>query len=71
MKIDDYLKASGSTDPEFADRIGVSRQALWRYKSGIRTPRPAILARIREATDGQVTANDFVPLPAHANGQTA
>jgi len=66
MKIEAWLKQAGIADPDFADRIGVSRQALWRYKAGIRTPRPAVLVRIREATDGHVSANDFLaPAPSH------
>jgi transcriptional regulator with XRE-family HTH domain len=61
MKISDWLAKADIADSEFADRIGVSRQALSRYKAGARTPRPNVLARIREATNGRVTANDFVP----------
>lgn len=61
MKISDWLRTSEHSDTEFADRIGVSRQALSRYKAGTRMPRPEVLARIREATGNAVTADDFVP----------
>jgi transcriptional regulator with XRE-family HTH domain len=61
MKISDWLDKADIADSEFADRIGVSRQALSRYKAGTRTPRPSVLARIRAETNGRVTANDFVP----------
>ncbi|WP_425491969.1 hypothetical protein [Kaustia mangrovi] len=39
--------------------IGVTRQALHRYKVGARIPRPAIMARIESVTGGSVRANDF------------
>lgn len=61
MKISDWLDTAEIADSEFADRIGVSRQALSRYKAGTRTPRPTVLARIRAETNGRVTANDFLP----------
>ena len=61
MDITSWLRSTETPDGIFAERIGVSRQALHRYKVGERTPRPSVLSRIREATNGAVTANDFVP----------
>jgi len=63
MKISDWLEAQEISDSDLAERIGVSRQALYRYKAGHRTPRPSIIHRIREATNGAVTADDFLPDP--------
>lgn len=60
MRLDDFL-ADLPKDRDFAAEIGVSRQALHRYRRGERTPRPQILARIRDASAGAVTANDFMP----------
>lgn len=61
MRLADYLSTNEISDAAFASRIGVSRQALHRYRRGERMPRPDQLHRIREATDGAVTADDFLP----------
>lgn len=61
MRLDDFLRQTPQSDVAFADAIGVSRQALHRYRRGERTPRPEVMARIREATSGAVTADDFLP----------
>lgn len=66
MKLADYLAQQEISDSAFADRIGVSRQALWRYKSGDRRPEWDVLERIAHETSGQVTPNDFLPVPAPA-----
>lgn len=44
-----------------AERVGVDLSNLARYERGERMPRPAVLARIRDVTQGAVTANDFLP----------
>lgn len=69
MDIASWLSTTSTPDSAFADRIGVSRQALHRYKTNVRTPRPAILARIRAETAGAVTADDFLPHEAPAEAQ--
>ncbi|MFG1376130.1 helix-turn-helix domain-containing protein [Xanthobacter autotrophicus] len=61
MDIATWLSQNDVSEAEFAVRIGVTRQSIWRYRSGERVPRPGVIARIREATGGQVTANDFFP----------
>ena len=38
----------------------VSEGAVKKWRYGERTPRPHQMARITAATDGQVTANDFM-----------
>lgn len=60
MDISSWLRSTKTSEGQFAEHIGVSRQALHRYKNGERTPRPYVLARIREATNGAVTADDFL-----------
>jgi len=72
MKLAEYLKTAEGPDADFASSIGVSRQALHRYCSGERTPRPEVMVRIRDATKGAVTADDFLPAsPAPAEGAAA
>ncbi|TRO96756.1 helix-turn-helix transcriptional regulator [Glycocaulis profundi] len=60
MTLSDWLKTSNVTPSAFADRIGVSRQAVHRYVEGDRIPRREVLTKINEATGGAVTANDFL-----------
>lgn len=64
MTLAAWLTKTETTDAVFADRIGVTRQALWRYKTLTRVPRPEIISKISRATEGEVTANDFFPAPA-------
>lgn len=61
MKLASYLEREKISDSAFAARIGVSRQALWRYKSGDRRPEWALLEKIVAETCGAVTPNDFLP----------
>jgi len=59
MKITDWLTKNNISDADFAERIGVSRQALWRYKAGDRIPKRSILDRIKDETGGDVRPADF------------
>ena len=64
MKIRDYLQQNGIKVSDFADSIGKSRQAVYEWMW--ETKRPAdekTYALIFEATNGQVTANDFFNVP--------
>ncbi|TFE97751.1 hypothetical protein B5M44_14185 [Shinella sumterensis] len=60
MTLTSWLTKTNTSDADFAERIGVTRQALWRYKVAGRVPKPEIIARISRATNGKVTANDFM-----------
>lgn len=63
MKLADYLARNDISRHEFAKQIGVTSEAVrqWLISSTDRMPQRPILARIVEATDGQVTALDFIP----------
>ncbi|BAU91196.1 hypothetical protein MPPM_2591 [Methylorubrum populi] len=62
MQLDAYLRANDLTDEAFARRLGpgVSAWAVRKWRYGQRIPRLAQQRRIREATDGEVTANDLI-----------
>jgi DNA-binding transcriptional regulator YdaS (Cro superfamily) len=62
MHIETYLIKNKLESSKFAELIGVSYQSVYKYITGERRPRPNILAKISEATGGQVTANDFYNL---------
>jgi transcriptional regulator with XRE-family HTH domain len=64
MQLATYLSQKEISDGDFAEAIGVSRQAVHRYKTGERFPERAVLQKIAEATGGNVTANDFMPAQA-------
>lgn len=59
MNFEAWMRAANLTDAAMAGRIGVSTFAVRKYRRAERIPTPQIMARIVEATDGQVTANDF------------
>lgn len=60
MKLSDFLSEHQISQADFANRIGATQAAVSRYLDGKRMPRRYHLARIKEATGGSVTADDFV-----------
>nr|WP_321182385.1 helix-turn-helix domain-containing protein [Methylobacterium sp. Leaf122] len=69
MKLADYLSEAEIRPATFAERIGVTRQTLWRYMSGDRRPEWDVLERIRTETGGEVTPNDFLEEAAPAEAR--
>lgn len=59
MTLREWLDRNKVTVEVFADRIGTHHSSVSRYAGG-RMPRKEVLKRIKEATDGQVTADDFL-----------
>lgn len=70
MQLAAYLKANELSDEDFGQRIGVTRQAVHRYKNG-RFPEKETLKLIVEATGGAVTPNDFLQALAAPEQQGA
>jgi transcriptional regulator with XRE-family HTH domain len=60
MKLATYLESHAISDAAFGEAIGVSRQAVFRYRTGERRPEWAVLEAIARATGGAVTADDFM-----------
>ena len=58
MKLKEYRKSQGLTQPEFAEMIGRKASAVSRYENG-RTPEPDTIKEIAKITQGAVTPNDF------------
>jgi DNA-binding transcriptional regulator YdaS (Cro superfamily) len=75
MTLQDYLKeaypdmAPSAADEAFAKKIGTSRQSINRYRVSGNFPAPEIIARIRDATRGLVTAEDLLPEQYRARSQ--
>ena len=59
MKLKEYLKINNIKAKDFAEKIGVTPAYVTLIHQGKRWPRVDLMRRITEATDGQVTANDF------------
>ena len=71
--LEKFLISRGLTQEAFAELIGSTQESVSRYISGERTPRRDVMVRIIAATDGDVTANDFLPRDASpgASGRLA
>lgn len=63
MKLNEYLKNNCLTNGMFAETLGISAEAVRRYRRGIRIPSADMMLRIVEVTGGEVTPNDFYSLP--------
>lgn len=59
MTLADWLTQQNLSPSEFAVRLNKPQPTIQRYVTGKRIPEPEIMAQIIEATDGQVTPNDF------------
>lgn len=60
MRLKTYLRLNGLTQKQFAENVGSTYWAVRKWCYGERMPRPAQLRKINSATNGQVTANDFM-----------
>lgn len=59
MRLSRFLDDRKIPDSDFAVRIGVSRQAIYRYKNSERLPDQPTMEKIFKETDGLVAPNDF------------
>lgn len=60
-KLDTYLRGAGLDDEAFATMVDASTGAVRKWRYGERVPRPQQMVRIKQATAGAVTADDFMP----------
>lgn len=61
MRLDDWIKAQGTTRAKFAERVGVSPSLIAQLCTDRVWPGKGVAARIAAETSGEVTANDFLP----------
>ncbi len=59
MKLEDYLIKTGISDEEFAERIGLTKHAIRKYRSGARFPLKWVGLAIEKETKGKVAPNDW------------
>lgn len=60
MKLADYLSDKKIRPSAFAATLGVPPSTVMRWANGTRLPRLEAVAAIHRATDGAVTAEDFI-----------
>lgn len=65
MKLGDWLRENHMTHEDFAAKVDVDHSTISRIiprpgKKQTRKPSFELVSKIAKATDGQVTANDFV-----------
>lgn len=67
MRLNEWMNAGSISDEALAARLEVDRTTISRIRRGTRMPSPEMMRKIRDATNGSVTANDFV----HEAGEEA
>lgn len=70
MTLDRFLSLSNTLPSQFAARIGVSASTITRIVRGERRPNLETLQKIVRATEGAVTADDFM-LPGRETERAA
>lgn len=63
MNLREFLKARSMSEADLGRALGVGQATVNRYIRGERIPRPEVMRRIVEVTDGQVGPADFYDLP--------
>lgn len=69
MKLETYLRKKNLKDAQFGELIGVSQSQVSRLKSGVSYPSWKTVEAIERATNGKVTARDFVKPQAEERAQ--
>lgn len=60
MRLGDWLDEHRMADATLADKLGVDRSTVGRWRAGDSKPRDKTMRRLIEITAGAVTANDFL-----------
>lgn len=71
MKLTDYISSKKMTASQFAGEVGVPASTITRLLRGERRPGINLISRIVQATEGRVTAEDFLPPAPAAQGEVA
>lgn len=62
MKLAQFMTEHGYTDASMAEEIGnCSEFAVRKWKYGERTPRPQVIDRIQQISNGKVGLKDWLP----------
>lgn len=66
MRLADYLTETGTSRVAFAESVGISGGFVTQLCNGEAWPGRDVAARIKNATDGKVTPDDFLPARTEA-----
>ena len=61
MKLRDWMDGRKLSQPALAAKLGVTQATVSRYASGDLTPSLAVIQRLDELSDGEVSFVDFLP----------
>lgn len=61
MKLADWMSQKSFDDDEVAALLGTDRATVSRIRREVNKPSWPLAAKIKAATDGSVTADDFLP----------
>ena len=67
MRLDTYLENRNISYAEFAETLGVTRNAVMYWCRGLRRPSVENTLAIEEATDRHVTARDLIAMVLHGD----
>lgn len=68
MQLRQYLSENNLTAKSFSDLLGVSEFTVGKWVRGERIPRPEVMRKIAEVTNGKVRADDFFGIEGGCNG---
>lgn len=60
MKLSEWMSWKGLTDEQLAGTVSVDRVTISRIRRGTNRPSWELAARLKEISDGAVTADDFL-----------
>ena len=60
MQLDNYMRVMRLTDADLAELVGVDRSTVSRVRRGKTRPSWDLIRKIRTASEGLVTADDFL-----------
>lgn len=60
MNLREYLDKREISQSEFADMIGVTKQAVSKYLSGERSPKTPVAMKIQKITHGNVSMEELM-----------
>lgn len=59
-----YRKTAGKSLEDVARAVGTARSTISRIETGDIMPSLGLIARLKQATNGALTAEDFMPMEA-------
>ena len=71
MNLHEWMIREGYLDQELASLVGSDRTTISRVRRGKVRPSWELIRKLKDASEGCVTANDFLDLPARETANAA